>query len=88
MPRLLVRLAFITALALLGAGTAGFARASIVALGDLGNPFAPSAVPSLLGPINELGRNGWDCVPERAAQAARAKAARLPAAGTVAADQQ
>lgn len=46
----------------------------------LGDPvsLAPSAVPSLLGPITEVGRTGWDCMPERAARARTASAAGLP----------
>ena len=85
MSRLLVRLVFVSTVALLGAGSVGFARASIVAIGDLAyGPFAPSAIPALLGPINELGRNGWQCRPEQAVQATKASSAALPAAGSVA----
>jgi hypothetical protein len=74
------RLAFGIALALLTAGSAGFARASILALDQLGSAqLQPSAIPALLGPINELGRNGWQCAPEHAAKAARTKDADLPA---------
>jgi len=73
------RLAFGVALALLTAGSAGFARASIAALDELaGAQLQPSALPALLGPINELGRNGWQCAPERAAKAAHARDAELP----------
>jgi hypothetical protein len=73
------RLAFGLALALLTAGSAGFARASVAAIQDLANAELPSSsIPSLLGPINELGRNGWQCVPERAAQAVRGATAELP----------
>jgi hypothetical protein len=80
MMRFPVRLAFGIAFALLTAGSAGFARASVVALEDLANAqLQPTALPALLGPINELGRNGWQCVPERAAKAARATSAELPA---------
>ena len=32
----------------------------------------------LLGPIDELGRNGWDCEPERAAKARAIRDADLP----------
>lgn len=86
MSSLLVRLAFLAAVALLGVGGAGFARASIVAGDDLAHgAFAPSASPALLGPINELGRNGWQCAPERAAQASEAHAAGLPAPDSIAA---
>lgn len=38
----------------------------------------PSAAPSMLGPINALGRIGWDCVPERTARTTSARDARLP----------
>jgi hypothetical protein len=38
----------------------------------------PSAQPGLLGPIDEHGRTGWACVPERAAAAKSAKEADLP----------
>jgi len=79
MPRILVRLVFLAALALLGVASAGFARASAVALEDVANAqLVPSGPAALLGPINELGRNGWHCVPELAAQARRASAAELP----------
>jgi hypothetical protein len=37
-----------------------------------------SAPPPLLGPINEGGRSGWNCPPERAALARTATAAALP----------
>lgn len=38
----------------------------------------PSEMPSLLGPINEKGRTGWECRPERAAAATGPAAAQLP----------
>jgi hypothetical protein len=82
MPRMVVRRAFLVATALLGIAGAGFARASAAALGDLVSAqFVPSAVPALLGPVNELGRNGWHCVPEQAAKARRASDAELPGPG-------
>ncbi|MBV8581052.1 MAG: hypothetical protein JO225_01280 [Candidatus Eremiobacteraeota bacterium] len=37
-----------------------------------------SSSPSLLGPITENGRTGWDCAPEHAATAHTAAAAGLP----------
>lgn len=43
---------------------------------------APSAAPSLLGPITEAGRTGWACQPERAAAAKHAGDAELPAETT------
>jgi hypothetical protein len=79
MSRIVVRLAFATALALLGAGSVGFARASVLAAEAAGDAaFAPPAALALLGPINELGRNGWHCVPEQAAKAKDPHAAELP----------
>ena len=46
----------------------------------LGDPVSlvPSAAPSLLGPITEYGRTGWDCAPERAARAKSPTDAGLP----------
>ena len=80
MSRILVRLAFAAALALLGATTVGFARASVLAAdASAGAAFAPPAALALLGPINELGRNGWHCLPEQAAKAKDPHAAELPA---------
>jgi hypothetical protein len=74
------RLAFGTALALLTLASAGFARASVLALDALANAqLQSSAIPSLLGPVNELGRNGWQCYPEHAAKAAARHDAELPA---------
>lgn len=79
MPRFPVRLAFCLALALLGLAGATLARASIAALDDLEQAaLSDVAEPALLGPVNELGRNGWNCLPERAAAAKRARAAELP----------
>jgi|GEM_PF-671073 len=86
MSRLAVRVAFIAGVALLGFGATGFARASVAALEDLaGGAFVASGAPALLGPIDAAGRNGWQCAPERAAQASRPDAAELPAAGSAAA---
>jgi hypothetical protein len=75
------RLAFGIALALLTAASAGFARASIVALDAMANAqLQSSPIPSFLGPIDELGRNGWQCFPERAARTPARRDAELPAA--------
>ena len=80
MSRMSARFALLAALALLGFGSAGFARASVVALNDIAKEgLAPSSAPALLGPINELGRNGWNCLPEQAVRAKRATTAQLPA---------
>jgi hypothetical protein len=74
------RLVFGTALALLTLASAGFARASIVALDAVaGTQLDASAIPAQLGPINELGRNGWHCEPEQGAKARVAHEATLPA---------
>jgi len=62
---------------LIGAG-AGLARASVDALDAV--RLVPSAVPELLGPISSLGRAGWDCAPERAAQSSNSAHAELPSA--------
>ena len=79
MTRMLVRLAFIAAVALLGVAGGGFARASLTTLDQLaGAQLVPSAEPRLLGPINELGRNGWQCFPEQAAAAKTVHDAELP----------
>jgi hypothetical protein len=51
--------------------------ASVEAL--LQDGMAPSAAPSLLGPITEAGRKGWACAPEHAAAAKHARDAELPA---------
>ena len=78
MMRLSVRVAFPLALALLGLGGVGFARAAALQLDGLAAGLPSSVAPALLGPINELGRNGWNCLPERAAVAKTASAAELP----------
>ncbi|HEV2260930.1 MAG TPA: hypothetical protein VGR69_01410 [Candidatus Rubrimentiphilum sp.] len=59
------------------AGGFGFAEAqSLQAMLD--GALAPSAAPALLGPINEDGRVGWACKPERAAGARSWQDAELP----------
>ena len=76
---MLVRVAFFVAFALLGGLGAGFAHASVLALDDVVDAqLVPSSTPAMLGPISELGRNGWQCFPEQAAQARRARTAELP----------
>ncbi len=68
-------------LALLAFGTVGFARASLSAANDLTSAALPTlAAPRLLGPVDALGRNGWQCLPERAAAAKAARDADLPQA--------
>jgi hypothetical protein len=75
---ILARLAFIVAIALFLATGAGLARASLSSLDDVANAqLLPSATPALLGPINELGRNGWACKPEQAARSVKVRSAEL-----------
>ncbi|MGP6159534.1 MAG: hypothetical protein ACLPYS_18835 [Vulcanimicrobiaceae bacterium] len=77
--RILARLAFIVTFALLLATGAGLARASWSTLDELASAqLVPSGAPALLGPINELGRNGWACRPEQAARASEVVNAELP----------
>lgn len=61
----------------LGACTGAAVGAELLLLGDP-LTLVPSAAPSLLGPITEFGRTGWDCAPERAARAKNATDAGLP----------
>jgi hypothetical protein len=56
---------------------AGAAMGAEMLLDDPGS-LVPSATPSLLGPITESGRKGWDCAPEHAATARTATSAGLP----------
>lgn len=57
-------------------------RVAIAGASDLGlssvDALATSAFPNMLGPINENGRVGWACRPERAAEASKAHMADLP----------
>ncbi len=69
----------LTLLAVLAAA-GGVAVSAEATLEDLGHSqLQPSGFADLLGPITETGRAGWDCAPERAARAASARAAELPA---------
>lgn len=71
----------LSGLLLLAAASASYAFASGDALTALGaNALAPSDAPSLLGPIDEHGRTGWECKPERAAQSRDAAMGELPQA--------
>ena len=64
---------------LLAAGACGIAYAGTTLLAQIDPAtLAPSADPSLLGPITVEGRTGWACIPERAATTKRWKAAALP----------
>jgi len=58
------------------AGIALGAEGALEGLGAL--VLQPSAPPALLAPITEVGRTGWNCVPEHAAVATLAKNAELP----------
>lgn len=79
MSRNLVRLASTGIVALLLGLGASLAHAAVATLDDLANAqLVPSTQPALLGPINELGRNGWQCLPEKAAQSTAAMKADLP----------
>lgn len=78
--RLLVRLALagllLISAACLRVGVAGAADVSALTADSL----APSKFPELLGPINENGRIGWACKPEKAAESKSARMAELPSA--------
>jgi len=76
MARVLKRLLLSLAVVVLIAGGASLARASLDELA-VAQSLASSPAP-LLGPINSLGRTGWDCAPEKAARAARIAEAELP----------
>ena len=70
MTRNLVRLASTAIVALLLGAGAGLAHAAVTTLDDLAN--------AQLVPSTELGRNGWQCLPEQAAQSKAAMKAELP----------
>jgi hypothetical protein len=67
------------ACAALAAGAYGFSGAASLE-SALEGTLAPSSAPSLLGPITESGRKGWECKPEQAAAASHAAGGELPAA--------
>jgi len=75
MPRLLVRLSVPALVVVLIFGGVGLARAS---LDELALAQSLTSTPEMLGPINSLGRSGWDCAPEKAARSARPSHAELP----------
>ena len=71
----------LASLLLAGAASLSFALAnadSLTALGD--KALLSSEAPSLLGPIDEHGRIGWECKPERAAESSNPAHAELPQA--------
>ena len=80
MSRTLRNLVLTATFALLALASANFARASVGALDAIARAQLLPSVPALLGPVDESGRNGWDCRPERAASAKSAAAAELPRA--------
>ncbi len=66
-------------LLLLAGVSGGFAAAHANVLAAFSaTDLEPSAVPQMLDPIDERGRTGWECRPERAAAATRATDAALP----------
>jgi hypothetical protein len=74
-----LRLRIFTAFVAFAILSVGIATAAIASLDDLtGLQLLPSGAPSLLGPITELGRTGWDCHPEKAATAGKWRDAELP----------
>lgn len=74
------RLVLAALLALSGA-SGGYALAHAGVLAEIsGMSLEPSATPDLLDAIDEHGRTGWECHPEKAAAAARAHDAQLPQA--------
>jgi hypothetical protein len=79
MRRLRIRWTVLLTLLAVLAAAGGVAVSAEMTLEDLGHTqVQPSAFADLLGPITEAGRVGWNCVPEQAARAARARAAELP----------
>ncbi len=71
----------LASLLLIAAGSASFALANgdaLTALHD--DALAPSQTPALLGPIDEHGRTGWECKPEKAAASSNASMGELPQA--------
>jgi len=70
------RVVTLFAVVVLTVAGAGLARASVDELAGL--RLTPSAIPSLLGPIDGHGRAGWECAPEQAARATEAAHAELP----------
>jgi hypothetical protein len=69
---------FVVAAVLALSASAGVAAAAELLLDDPTTSLVTSALPSLLGPITESGRTGWNCAPEHAATARTATAAGLP----------
>lgn len=79
MSRTLVRPVLVAALLALLLICGRFAVAGAASLEDaLTGTLAPSAAPSLLGPITSAGRVGWECKPERSAASGGWHEAELP----------
>ena len=71
----------LSGLLIAGAVSGCFALANGDVLSALdGTSLAVSETPALLGPIDEHGRIGWACPPERAAESKNAAMAELPQA--------
>ena len=73
--RLILAGLLLVAAACLRIGIAGAADVSSLAA----DAIVPSNAPDLLGPIDERGRVGWACRPEKAAESTNARMAELPA---------
>lgn len=74
-----LRLKLVVAIVAFVVASMGIAAAALSSLDDLaGLGIVPSGLPSLLGPITESGRTGWDCHPEKAATAPHWHDAELP----------
>ena len=71
------RRAFIVVLGILLTAALGLTYAAAQSLETLADS-TWSVRLGLLGPIDEVGRNGWDCEPERAAKARAIRDADLP----------
>ena len=71
------RRAFMIVLGILLTTALGLTHVAAQSLETLADP-TWSVRLGLLGPIDELGRNGWDCKPERAANARAIRDADLP----------
>ncbi|GAC1403705.1 MAG: hypothetical protein NVSMB64_05830 [Candidatus Velthaea sp.] len=79
MARLRARIAVLLTLLLAVAAAAGVAVGAEATLEQLGRgALSPSVQPGLLAPISEVGRTGWDCMPEKAAGSKTAHGAGLP----------
>lgn len=80
MPRFRFRWTILPTLLLVLAAAVGVAAGAEVTLEELGRtPLLASPQAPMLGPVTEVGRTGWNCMPEKAARAKTARAAELPA---------